>query len=133
MQQTWKSSKKLNQQCYFNVGVCKEHDRPPSETSEESKHAKEGKESIKIFVPSNVPYVKKLFSNEQVGRCTTECEYVYPPSGSYTSDANNILHLTAEAWLDAISNHDGVLFPFDWSYGSMSAAVPSSRKRVYSS
>ena len=121
--------KKLNQQCYFNVGVCKEHDRPPSETSEESKHAKEGKESIKIFVPSNVPYVKKLFSNEQVGRCTTECEYVYPPSGSYTSDANNILHLTAEAWLDAISNHDGVLFPFDWSYGSMSAAVPSLEKK----
>ena len=58
--------KKLNQQCYFNVGVCKEHDRPPSETSEESKHAKEGKESIKIFVPSNVPYVKKLFSNERL-------------------------------------------------------------------
>lgn len=121
--------KKLNQECYFNVGVCKEHESSSLDMSGESKNSPQDKEMIKIFVPSNVSYVKRLFSNEQVGRCTTKCEYVYPPSSSYTKDANNILHLRADVWLDGVANHDGVLFPFDWSYGSMSAAVPSHATR----
>lgn len=131
--------KQINQECYFNVGVCNKYNNVDAnvkhfyyETTSNSnnKHMYENTISTKIFVPSNVPYIKKLFSKEQIGQCKTKCEYVYPTLNSYKYNSQNILELKDEVWKHVTEKYDGVLFPFDWSYGSMSAIAPNTLDKV---
>ena len=125
--------KQINQECYFNVGVCNKYNNSDTKTKQfyyentdnNSPNKHDNTIPTKIFVPSNVPYIKKLFSKQQIGQCKTNCEYVYPTLNSYKYNTQNILELSDEVWRNAIQKYDGVLFPFDWSYGSMSAIVPN--------
>ena len=101
---------RLQRPCYFSVGACEAHgvrsahqaaDVPPPSAP-----------PVSIFVPTTVRYVQGQFSAAQVGQCRTPCRYVYPEAVDQVN------------WVDVAVQHDAVLFPLDWSYGSASAALP---------
>ena len=130
-----KKLKKLNQKCYFSVGICNKYEDDTntddktffySSNDKFKREDSQQQERIQIFIPSDVPYVKKLFSTEQIGQCKTKCEYIYPTMNEYNYNDEKQLELKSNTWKRVVEKYDGVLFPFDWSYGSMSAMVPSS-------
>jgi hypothetical protein len=112
-----KSARKLDAlnkaHCYFSCKVC-------NRNRDETIRSVHRNLEVSIFVPSYVPYVKKLFSEMQLGNCPVKCKYEFPKL-SYKA---KLLSRHCTFWEKMAQRYDAFLFPLDWSYGKLSGKIP---------